>query len=616
MKSLWFVFQFGWPYLRRYRSRFLAGVFLGILFGLSHATFPWAIKTMATRFSTEPEMAAEEKSPSAPNSLRALADGWSQRAEASLDAWLPLRGRPLDSRQWIGGLLLLPSLVLLRGVLSYGSGYSMKWVGEHVVNDLRCAVYAKISSLSLEFFHRMKSGDLLGRVTTDTKALYLALNFGLSDLVKEPITLATLVLSMLWIDPQLTLFTLVFMPLCIIPLLVLGRKVRKAGQAIVKADVKMLSNLIENVEAMKIIKAFGLEDYQLRRFREFARQRLVANMTTYKAEELSNPIIEITAALAISSVVVFVIATGRDPGDFVAFLGALALSYTPVKKLAQINLHFQKARAAVDRIESTFAETPAVREIPDAPKTSGLQNGIQIESVELRYTPESVSALRGVSFEIRPGEKIGLAGESGSGKSSLLHLIARFYDPTSGHIRWNGRDLRDWELASLRRQMALVSQETVLFDGTVAENIALGHLGTERGRIEEAAHMAFAHDFISSLPQGYETPLGERGVRLSGGQRQRLAIARAFVRNAPVLLLDEATAALDSNAEAEVQAAIDRLAENRTVLCVAHRLSTLKNMDRVYFFDRGLVTESGAFAELVAQGGRFASLCRAQGIQI
>jgi subfamily B ATP-binding cassette protein MsbA len=613
MKSLWFVLQFGWPYLRRYRSRFLLGVFLGVLFGLSHATFPWAIKTMAARFHPP-----ESHAPAPPQSdvFRSAADGLAHRAEKALDAWLPLQNRPLDARQWAGGLLLLPALVLLRGILSYGSGYSMKWVGEHVVNDLRCAVYSKISSLSLEFFHRMKSGDLLGRVSTDTKSLYLALNFGLSDLVKEPITLATLILSMVWIDPMLTAFTLLFMPLCVIPLVILGRKVRKAGQAIVKADVKMLSNLIENVEAMKIIKAFGLEEYQLKRFREFARQRLTANMATYKAEELSNPIIEITAAFAISSVVVFVIATGRNPGDFVAFLGALALSYTPVKKLAQINLNFQKARAAVDRIQSTFAETPAVRDMPGAPPATALHESLRVEAVELRYSPESISALQGVSLEVKPGEKIGLAGESGSGKSTLLHLIARFYDPSAGRLSWNGRDLREWNLASLRGQMALVSQETVLFDGTVAENIELGHLGTSRAQIEEAARMAFAYDFIHKLPQGFDTPLGERGVRLSGGQRQRLAIARAFVRNAPVLLLDEATAALDSNAEAEVQAAIDRLAENRTVLCVAHRLSTLKNMDRIYFFTRGRITESGTFAGLVAQNGRFAALCRAQGIQV
>lgn len=616
MHNIRFVLQFGWNYLRRYRVRLAAGVLLGVLFGLTNASFVWATRTLTERL--EPEQPAAQTR-HAERSSRPTSQAWRQRmtqlnttVQSALDGWLPRVGRALDWRQALGGLLLLPLLVSLRGGSGFGSAYCMSWVSERVVNDLRFDVLTKLSTLSLDYFNRSKSGDLLTRISGDTAALQRTLRIGFTDLIKEAVTILSVFGALCLIDWKLTLLSMIFLPLCLAPLLVLGRKARKASRAGLKASVTQFSQLVELVNNIRVVKAFNLEQEQLDRFRLLSQQMIRQEIKGVKAKELVNPVIEVVSTLAVGGLIVFLFATQRTVSDLVGFLTGLFLFYAPVKRLAAIHVLFEQTSVGVQRLIETFHEQPSVQS-PSQPKPlTRFQTGLVFRHVSFAYRHEPV--LRDIQFSLPRGFKLGVAGPSGSGKSTLVNLLFRFYDPTSGAILIDGLDLREVSKKDLRQLMALVSQEITLFDLTVAENIALGRRRATRADIQAAAEAAYAHEFIMQMPEGYDTRIGERGVVLSGGQRQRLAIARAFVRNAPILVLDEATAALDSQAEGEVQAAIERLEENRTVLCVAHRLSTLAGMDRIVVLSEGCVIEEGGFDELLRRGGAFAAMARRQGI--
>ena len=335
-------------------------------------------------------------------------------------------------------------------------------------------------------------------------------------------------------------------------------------------------------------------------------------MKGIRAKELINPIIETVSMVGFGLLIVYIAAKGRAVAEMVAFLTGLVFFYTPVKKLAGLHVLFEQTSAGVGRLMKILSERPTVEEKAGSVRLETFQKEIRLQSLRFAYSGQEV--LHGIDLTIPRGARVGIAGESGSGKSTLVNLLFRFYDPTGGAILVDGRDLRDVALGDLRGLMALVSQEIVLFDLTVAENISCGKAGATRAAIEAAARAAHAHDFVMQLPFGYETRIGERGVTLSGGQRQRLAIARAFVRNAPILVLDEATASLDSQSEAEVQSAIDRLSENRTVITVAHRLSTLASSDVIVVLNQGLLVEQGRFDQLLAMDGWFAAMARKQGI--
>lgn len=621
MQHLTSILKFGWPYLRRYRVRFAAGVLLGVVFGISNLGFIWASKTLVNRM--EIEGAAALLSPagrvtpppvagSLSLRLEQLKQWLEQRSNQWVDPWLPRAGRAIDWQQMLGGILLLPVLVSVRGYIGFLSSYCMGWVSERVVNDLRADVLIKLNTLSLDYFNRAKMGDLITRVNKDTSMLHRSLDTGLSMIIKEPVTIVGAFATLMIIDWRLSLFVLFFLPICMLPLLVLGRKARRAGQASIQATVTQSSLLIEALSGIRVVKAFGLEDRQIERFRELSRQIIRAEMKNLQARELVNPAIELVAMLGLGALVVFVFHSGTQVEDLVAFLFGLVMIFTPIKRLASLHVLFQNASVGVQRLLTLFAEQPSVHETATPHRLDGFRQGFELRGVGFSYGGNPV--LHDLSITIPRGCRLGVAGESGSGKSTLVNLLFRFYDVTAGSILIDGLDLREVAVRDLQKTMALVSQEIVLFDMSIAENIACGRPGATRAELETAARAANAHEFIMQLPQGYDTQIGERGVTLSGGQRQRLAIARAFARNAPILLLDEATAALDSASEAEVQAAIERLEHNRTVVCVAHRLATLANMDRILVLSAGRVVESGTYSELLQAGGMFASMAQKQGI--
>lgn len=615
MSNLRNILRFGWPYLRRYLSRMIAGIVIGVLFGITNAIILGSADMVMKRLSDpKPEAAA---SPTLPK--LGFVQEWTDRSKAwkaevltRLDPWLPLKGRKMDGQQMFGVLLLFPALMALRGYLGFLSSYCLGWVSQRVVNDLQVDVLAKLQSLSLDFFNRARLGDLTMRIHGDTAALQRSLDEGLGDLIKQPVTIIAVFCFLLFKDPAMTLFLMLLLPFCLAPVIILGKKARKAATRGVQTKVSQANLLIEALAGIRMVKAFGLEGQQLGRFQNYARDMVRHGVKGLQAKEMINPIIETVTAFIFGLLIVLLFRSGRDWDDMMLFIAGLVTVYTPLKSLTRVHMIFQQSHAGVERMAQILDEVPSVREASAATPLAPFQKGIHFEDVSFAYQQSPV--LERVTIDIPRGQRLGLAGESGSGKSTLLNLLFRFYDPTSGRVTIDGVDIRTVKTSSLRSQMALVSQEIVLFDQTVAENIAHGKEGATREEIESAARAAFAHEFISRLPHGYDTQIGERGVTLSGGQRQRVAIARAFIRNAPILVLDEATASLDSQAESEVQRAIDVLAEHRTVICVAHRLSTLVNLDRIIVLERGRIVQDGTFEELVRQDGPFSRMARKQGI--
>ncbi|MCI0747988.1 MAG: ABC transporter ATP-binding protein/permease [Verrucomicrobia subdivision 3 bacterium] len=613
MSNIKMVFRFGWLYLRRYWTRLLAGVLFGIAFGLSNASFVWATKTLMERFEPPTVRDKVDTARKKIGFFDSQAATLQRKAKELIDPWLPRAGVELDWRMVLGGLLFLAVLVSIRSGTDYGSSYCMGWVSERVVNDLRLDVMQKLSTLSLGFFTRSSTGDLLTRINADTAKLQRALKQGCADLVKESIGMAALLVALLWVNWRLTALTFIFMPLCLGPLLVLGRKARRAARATRTVETLQTSQLVELLGSIRVVKAYNLEASQMERYRKLSHELVRHGMKGVQAKELLNPILEVISMFGLGVLVVFIFRTQTTVGDFVGFLTAVMLLFLSIKKLAGVHIFFEQANPSVTRLEEILREEPTVRE-PLTPKPiQAFKREIRFDHVAFAYEKDR-PVLEKFSLAIPRGAKVGIAGPSGSGKSTLVNLMLRFYDPVSGKISIDGIDLREMSFRDLRQLLALVSQEIVLFDTTVAENIAQGKAEATTAEIETASRDAYAHEFITQLPQGYNTPVGERGVTLSGGQRQRIAIARAFIRNAPILVLDEATASLDSQAEAEVQRAIDHLSENRTVISVAHRLSTLSNCDTIVVLSQGRIIEQGGFVELLKANGAFAAMARRQGI--
>ena len=622
MKELKKIWAFGIPYLKPYRFRFFLGIFLSIFFGLSNGLFVVSINTLFNRLTpvSAPIALKAQATPPAtdPNSLdKKLKNLWKEKVsgikkglQGISDDWLPRMGQQVTWRQMLGGFSLLPLVMGLRAMASYLSTYCLTWVSARVIRDMQVAALRKAQDLSLAFFQKMPVADIYSRITTDTRVIYDSMTNGFIDTIREPFAVVSILISMLVIDWKLTLISVCMLPLVLVPVISSGRRLKMLTQRFTGLSVTQSGGLLEALAAVRIVKAYGMEALQLKSFREQANIGVEMSVKTAQTRNLLNPLIEILAMLGVGFLLVFVFSTNAKPGNLVAFLSALLLAPLSIKRIANLHLTLQASSVSVQRLGDLFAEKPTVLEPASPRPLSGFQRSVRLENVTFSYGHTDV--LHDITLEIPKGKKIGLAGESGSGKSTLINLLMRFYDPTRGRILFDGHDLKDYATKDLLAQMALVSQDVVLFNLPVATNISLGHEGASEAEIEQAAKRAYAHDFIMQMPAGYNSPCGERGQLLSGGQKARVAIARAFVRNAPILVLDEPTAALDSRAEKEIQTAIDSLEEGRTVICIAHRLSTLANMDEIIVLDHGRVVERGTFEELLKAKGHFAKMAEQQ----
>jgi subfamily B ATP-binding cassette protein MsbA len=503
---------------------------------------------------------------------------------------------------------------LIRGAGSYFSGVLMADVGQRVVLDLRNQMFRHTLGQSAAFFKSHSSGQLLSRLTNDIGQVQQAASDTLVDLIRETLAVVGFVCVLFYYDAGLALVCLTGAPLVLYPLVKLGRRLRATTRLSQEHQEHMTHVATEAYTGHRIVKAFGAEDREGRRFADAARALYRANMKVIVAISMMPPVMELLGGVAVAAALWYgareIAADRLTQGEFTAFVAALLMMYTPIKKLSRVNANVQQAIAASQRIFELMDTHTEVREAPGAPALPPLARALEFREVVFEYEDaDGRNALAGVSFRVEAGRTVALVGRSGAGKTSLVNLVPRFYDVTGGAILIDGVDVRTVSLRSLRGQIGRVTQETVLFDDTVAANIAYGRPAATRAEIEAAARSARAHDFIQAMPKGYDTVIGERGQRLSGGQRQRLAIARALVKNPPILILDEATSSLDPESESLVQDALANLMRDRTSIVIAHRLSTVHRADMIVVLDKGVVAETGRHDDLIAKpGGVYAAL--------
>ena len=509
------------------------------------------------------------------------------------------------------------AVYLLKGIGSYGSSYLMADVGQRVVRDLRNALYRHILNQSAGFFAHGATGRLLSRINNDVGQVQQAVSETAGDLARETLALAGYAVLLFYYDARLTVVCLTGAPLIVYPLIRLGQRVRRTTRRSQEA-LEHLSHLgAEAFTGHRIVKAFGMEAHESEKFMRASHHLFRTNMKVTATLSTLPPLMELIGGIGMAGALVYgsrQIASGRlTPGQFALFIGTLFLMYGPAKKLSRVNANLQQAIAASERIFEMLDTHSEVREQPGAGALAPFQHRIEFRGVGFGYDDGLSRILRDVSFTVHAGQMIAVVGRSGAGKTTLVNLLPRFYDVSAGEILIDGVDVRRVQLASLRRQIGIVTQDTVLFDDSIASNIAYGSPAAGIAEVAAAARAANAHEFILALPDGYDTMIGERGQRLSGGQRQRLAIARALLKNAPILVLDEATSALDTEAELLVQDALTKLMMNRTSFVIAHRLSTIRRADAILVLERGTVVEMGRHDELLARpDGVYATLYQLQ----
>ncbi|MBV9876205.1 MAG: ATP-binding cassette domain-containing protein [Verrucomicrobia bacterium] len=494
---------------------------------------------------------------------------------------------------------VIPFIFILRSTFDFLNSYLMAWVSLRVLTDLRCKLYQHILSQSLEFFNRERAGNLMSRVINDTQKAQAALTSVSSDLIKQPITIVTAACTLLYLDWKFTIGSLVLFPACLVPILLFGKRVKKQGKLEEQKVGIMMTSLQETFSGIRVIKAFAREDRESQQFSQISEENFRNATKVRKAIEIVSPLVEAVGAVGVGLALFYVWYFHLSAARLIALLMAMFFLYDPAKKLSRIHLVMQQCFVATTNVFEIMRMKPAIEDRPASVSISESKGDIRFENVTFRYRPELPLALSNLNLHIEPGKYFALVGASGAGKSTILSLLLRFYEPDSGAILLDGRDTRTITQESLRNQIGIVTQDTFLFHNSILNNIRYGRFNATEEEVIAAAKSAFAHNFITQQPNGYHTVIGDKGCLLSGGQQQRVSIARALLKNAPILLLDEAMSALDSEAEREIQAALERLSEGRTVIAIAHRLSTVLKADQIVVMDRGEIRETGTHRQLL-----------------
>jgi ATP-binding cassette, subfamily B, bacterial MsbA len=510
--------------------------------------------------------------------------------------------------------LAVIGIFLLKGICNYCQIIMMSYIGLRIVADLRNKLYEQIQKQSLAFFTQHPTGILMSRITNDVLAIQSASSEAVTSMIKDTFSIIFLTALIFYTNWKLALIGMIVFPVTIYPVSKFGKKMRKVSTSTYITMGTLSSLLQETISGTRIVKAFCMEKYESNRFAAENERLFKLNMKTVSINAISSPFMEFLGSIAIAAIIYYagneVVKGNQTPGTFFTFLAALLLLYEPVKRLTNVNNTVQQGIAGADRVFSIIDLVPDIKDKSDAINLPPVSRGIDIENVTFCY--EQTPVLKNINLSIKAGEVVAFVGMSGGGKTSLVNLIPRFYDVTSGRILIDGYDIRDVTIQSLRGQMAIVTQQTILFNDTVRNNIAYGDIDRTEGEIVSAAKAANAHDFIMKLPNGYDSNIGELGTKLSGGEKQRMSIARALLKNAPILILDEATSSLDTEAEIEVQDALDNLMKGRTTLVIAHRLSTIRNANRIIALVNGQIVEEGNHETLMEKKGEYFRLYNLQ----
>jgi len=585
--AAWNPYRRLYSYANPYRWRLALGIGFGFAYGVVTPMLAWVVLKVSSFIF--PAGAAK----AGPQAILAHRD-------------LVNIGPKIDSIVWI--CLLIPLVMTVRSLCSYGNAYYMNWVSTKVVTDIRNQLFSKIVRHSMDFFNRMQAGFLMSRISNDTRTMQVALASVSSDVFKQPVTIVGTVTILLLLDWKFTMVTLVLFPICILPIRYFGKRAREAVQREQRGLGLMSVTMQESFAGIRVIKSFAREELQEKAFQRATQQQFWNAMRMIKAQEGVGPLVELIASIGVGMALFYVYAANLSAGRFFGLISGIFILYEPIKILSKLHIVVQRSLAATSQIFAILDSVPAVQDAPNAVDLVSSEGRIDFDDVTFRYSTGTTNALNDFNLHIEPGKTYALVGSSGAGKSTVLSLLLRLYDPTSGSIKIDGQNLRTITQKSLRERIGLVTQETFLFHDTIFKNIQFGRLDATPEDVYAAAGTAFAHEFIMAQPNGYETVIGDKGCLISGGQQQRLAIARALLKNAPILLLDEATSSLDTESEKQIQKALEQLAAGRTVIAIAHRLSTILSADQIIVLDQGRIKETGTHAELLEKSGYYRRL--------
>ena len=587
-------------YLKPYKWRFGLGILFGALYGVVNGAMVLVINYVTNvvfgdsksldDFQKVKDKVAPEDFKEAEESFKKVEEVLIKNSEAVSEF----------NSDILVVALLIPMIMVARGLCGYLNAYCMLWCSLRVLSDIRVKLYRKLMGQSIDYFNQSKGGEIMQTVFNQTRLAQQTLTTASSDIIKQPIAIVSAVAAIFYIDWKFALCALVLFPLCILPVILAGRKVRKSGSKEEEEAEKMMVVMQEAISGIQVVKSHAREDYEVDKFVAANSRMMIFIMRWRKAMEIVSPLVEVVASFGVGAALVYCAFFPGDggPGKFLALNAGLVLLYPPAKTMSRISVLLQKSLAATAKVFKMMDRVPSVKDEEDAVQMNSCRGEICFENVSHSYGDENY-AVEDINFIVGSGKNYALVGESGAGKSTLFSLILRFYDPTEGTLKIDGNDIKKISQSSLRDYIGVVNQSTFLFHDNIMENIRYGKLGATDEEVINAAKMAYAHEFIESQPNGYQSIVGDKGDKLSGGQKQRISIARAILRDAPILLLDEATSALDSRSEKVIQDAIKELSSGKTTIAIAHRLSTILSADKIVVMENGRITAIGGHEELL-----------------